>query len=220
MNDGLRPIICSLSMVWGGSMWLSRLCLNAALWLTASNGYMLHQIIERGIDPGDDERALWRIEGDTLIAQTRYPPDWTAVERRKLAMSEVRPYYPTINAGDSLSFRLCANPTIKLARAGDDGQGKRVGLTGEAGQRAWLERKAALGGFVVTDLTIRCEGHRCYWRPRDRRMMNLLTVEYGGVLTVLDAERFATTLAQGIGPAKGLGYGLLLLNAPEARWVW
>lgn len=201
-------------------MWLSRLQLNAALWPAANNGYTLHQIIERGIDPGDDERALWRIEGDTLIAQTRYPPDWTAVERERLATSEVRPYYPTINAGDNLLFRLCANPTIKLARAGNNGQGKRVGLVRETEQRAWVERKAALGGFVVTDLMIRCEGQRCYWRPRDRRMMNLLTVEYSGALAVLNPEQFTTTLAQGIGPAKGLGYGLLLLNAPEGRWVW
>jgi len=42
-----------------------------------------------------------------------------------------------------------------------------------------------------------------------------LAVTFDGILRVTDPELFTQTLAQGVGTAKGLGFGLLSLAPPR-----
>ena len=104
--------------------------------------------------------------------------------------------------------------------------GKRVGLLTEVDQLRWLLRKGEAGGFRIpgewvpakhpeTGEPIELPNFRVDAIP-EGRVRNvkgsdgqLTTVRFEGVLVVTDPDQFRETLCAGIGPAKGLGFGLL-----------
>ena len=143
--------------------------------------------------------------------------------------------YQGLQDGQVLSFRLRANPTKRIAKVteGDaELKGKRVGLLREEEQINWLIRKGrersqgAPGGFeilmnevevdngepgFVPRVSVRLEG-----KQRGRKRENghshrttHLAVCFDGLLRITDADAFRKTLAEGIGPAKAYGFGLM-----------
>jgi CRISPR system Cascade subunit CasE len=151
---------------------------------------------------------------------------------------ETKPYKPALKEGDRLGFSLRANPTI--TRWVGDGDKKRharhdvvmeaksqlerervpkrdrpttVELAQEHGV-AWLEKRAESCGFTVTPDSVRAEGYRqLMLRKKGKgRPIRLSTLDFTGVLTVTDPERFRAALFNGIGPAKGFGCGLMLIR--------
>jgi CRISPR system Cascade subunit CasE len=141
--------------------------------------------------------------------------------------------------GQRLRFRLRANPTKRLREAsvGPDGQpidkkfaGKRVALQREEDQIGWLLRKAENGGFAIPGQWVEVDDPEIAGKKRQlpnfrvdalpeapirwgfRKVEPLGTcaaVRFEGVLLVTDPARFAATLADGVGAAKGFGFGLL-----------
>jgi len=144
--------------------------------------------------------------------------------------------------GQRLRFRLRANPTKKVgslskvdrlagaqARDGHTKNGRRVALLREEEQVAWLLHKGEEGGFripgewmtgrdgrkmpnfrvvLVPEGWVQCgkEGHT------DGRFF---AVRFEGILEVTDPAQLQKTVADGIGPAKGFGFGLLSLARAE-----
>ena len=115
-------------------------------------------------------------------------------------------------------------------------EGKRLGLYSEAEQLEWLEAKAFRAGFEVLRVKIapartsgptdmpdvalrpgRPEGTARGWhcdRSRENqapRCIEHLSVTFEGLLTVTSPEALRTAVEQGIGSAKGFGFGLLSL---------
>lgn len=75
---------------------------------------------------------------------------------------------------------------------------------------AWLDARAARHGFT---LDASCLSVAAYQQHGGKRgQLRFSTVDFAGDLIVTDAERFATTLATGIGRAKAFGCGLLLVR--------
>jgi CRISPR system Cascade subunit CasE len=115
--------------------------------------------------------------------------------------------------GQTLAFRLRANPTKRLGNGAAHDTGKRVGIYDEALQLEWLQRKAEAGGFhivramVSRDERIRDEIHR----DDQTHDLELLSVQFDGLLRVLDQDMTRKTIENGIGSAKGFGFGLLSL---------
>lgn len=117
-------------------------------------------------------------------------------------------------------FQLCANPTKKVAKEGPDGSrmknGRRVPLVKREELVEWIRRKGCQGGFAVDEATLRTFSRgREYFQKKDRNG-KLITglhsaLEFQGVLTVTDPARFHQTFTSGIGPAKGFGFGLLVI---------
>jgi len=107
-------------------------------------------------------------------------------------------------------FRLRANPTKKREE-------KRHALLTTQEQLDWLARKAAAGGFQILSCSPVRDGTRLaskteYELPEPKtHQISLFAVRFDGVLRVLDEQRFLESLCAGIGPAKGLGFGLLSL---------
>lgn len=115
----------------------------------------------------------------------------------------------------SYRFSLLANPTTKV-RSNQAGErtknGRRVPLTGREELVAWLQRKAAAGGFTLNLPSLRTIPRgREYFHKDSRSRGTHAAVEFQGELSVTDSARFRATVAAGIGSAKAFGFGLLVL---------
>jgi CRISPR system Cascade subunit CasE len=169
-----------------------------------------------------------------LLVQSAELPDWTRLPpayltspagRSNPATASLCPLLDSLQSGDTLRFRLRANPTRKVdTKSGPNGErrnGRRVKLKTEAEQVAWLTRKAAEGGFEV--LTVHSsanaaamdvidEGQAQGWRPGvegQHRRLVFGAVLFDGHLRIGDPVRFRQTLEYGLGPGKAYGFGLL-----------
>jgi CRISPR system Cascade subunit CasE len=158
-----------------------------------------------------------------IIVQSAVRPDWEYAfhnvkhllkpEHLLAAEAAVREFDPSFTNGDSLRFRLTANPTRKIdTKTGPDGKknhGRRVPVRAD-GLYNWLARKGAANGFSVGEGAVVIQtGYAYAKKPTDREGQKLFAVSYEGRLTVTDAARFREALIQGIGSAKGYGFGLL-----------
>lgn len=160
------------------------------------------------------ERVLFRLEVSTehglarVLVQSFLQPDWSALKPDYAVQIEgPKPFAPQFVLGQCLAFRLRANPTVKQ-------NGKRHGLRDEEAQRQWLMRKANEGGFAVLQVRISNERklNDSICRSADHKHeLNLLSVQFDGELVVQTPDQFGKTLANGIGSAKGMGFGLLSL---------
>ena len=200
-------------------MYLSKLTLNysrrAILW--AAQPYRVHQRLRMACP--DDPRLLFRLDqaGDEvfILTQTRQAPDWDAAFGEFPVLAET-PLCKSLDwkpqADQMLAFRLRANPTMRIMHD-KQGQrikkGKRIGLGKEQEQRAWLTRKGEQGGFGVLRCQVRQLGLIRVARRAPKSRIQLLAVQFDGLLQVRDPQLMAATLASGIGSAKGMGFGLL-----------
>ena len=219
-------------------MYLSQLILNPRSRLARAElarPYELHRSVMSGFKAHfAEERVLYRLDISTrdaiprLLVQSRFEPDWAFLSGRADYLMDlpdpnpqVRLYDPQLAAGQRLAFRLLANPTRSQASAPlstQDGQkarrerGKRVTIGLPDDQAAWLERKAAAGGFRLGALRISSLGEQRLSIPQPEghaQPARHWSVRFDGELEVLDPLRFRRTLEDGIGSAKGFGYGLL-----------
>jgi CRISPR system Cascade subunit CasE len=192
--------------------------------------YEMHRTILSGFKGRplvDTERVLFRLDQHaatnalTILVQSLSEPDWAALETKKdganqpyllqRAQTKSVNWADKLEAGQKLAFRLRANPTKRLplpdGERADGKRGKRVGLYREEDQQNWLIRHAEAGGFRMLQHTVSKDGTQ-----RDTaKDLSLFTVQFDGVLEVIDKGRFVETLEAGIGSAKGFGCGLLSL---------
>jgi CRISPR system Cascade subunit CasE len=121
----------------------------------------------------------------------------------------------SLRTGRRLIFRLRANTTrrvdTKTREEGVRRHGRRVPLRDDEARIAWLERQAKRAGFTVDRSRLRL---REVALSRGRRVTFEGTV-FEGVLEIIDEERFRAALAEGLGPAKAFGFGLLSLAVPR-----
>ena len=213
-------------------MYLSRLILNPRnrrVQKEIADRYQLHRSIMRAFPDDlddDEERVLFRVdEGQrgrdlALLVQSWTMPDWTW-----LAEPEAQDYLLPIGGpnpavkqfelnlapGQRLAFRLRANPTA--CRRCSDGQRRRVGLYDEEEQIGWLKRKAKRGGFDL--LAARSSGQTsvggCVYRNGKKHELTLFSVQFDGLLEVIDPGQLEETVREGVGSAKAFGFGLLSL---------
>jgi len=143
-------------------------------------------------------------------------------------------YAPQLEAGDQLHFKVRVNPVVRR-------NGKRHDVVMDAKQRlgwkelppvkrppvsalayeagtVWLASQAEKHGFTFAPTSLIVDGyctHAVQRRGRDRICFS--TLDFAGILTVVNPEQFVHALYRGIGPAKGFGCGLLLVkrSSPE-----
>ncbi len=172
----------------------------------------------------------------TVLMQSQTRPDWAwlgdPLARDLLQRApESKPFEPHFAAGQLLAFRLRANPTVKrrLPTDKDDPSSElkpmRIPITAEDELLAWLARKGRRGGFRPVNANVISEGDLIGHQPRRdgadpaaddasahrRRRLTFRAVRYEGLLEVTDPDALVQALAQGIGPAKAFGFGLLSL---------
>jgi CRISPR system Cascade subunit CasE len=189
---------------------------------------------ERGKEVGFLFRVDHKPGGRVVVLiQSAVSPDWEYAFQNAgcllAAPPEVKRYDLRFTNGQSLRFRLVANPTNKLKKTNptaldgrEDIPGKlkrnklttRVPLFDEGDQALWLERKF----FESAKLIKVCVESKnpVSFQKRDKKADKTLhckitTVTFSGVLKVTDASKLSNLAAKGVGPAKAFGCGLLSL---------
>ena len=104
-------------------------------------------------------------------------------------------------------FQLRANPTFR--RASDH---RRLAIFDEMKIRDWFERKFAGAGCEVRDLETTAPRKILFRKGDGTHLGTVCFVDASGILAVRDESAFRTAFDAGIGPAKGFGFGLLLLQ--------
>lgn len=191
----------------------------------ASRPYELHRSLMSAFPDktaGGSGNVLFRLDIDkesgdiSVLVQSKKKPDWASINRATGFVTEYqsKPFDPVFTQGQKLRFRLRANPTKRVKE-----NGKRQGILGEEAQMDWLCKKGQQSGFEVISVNTSDE----YFAKDKSKEANgtkhnitLLSVRFDGFLQVIDPDAFQHTIEQGIGSAKGLGFGLLSV-APTSR---
>ncbi|MCX5891207.1 MAG: type I-E CRISPR-associated protein Cas6/Cse3/CasE [Deltaproteobacteria bacterium] len=186
------------------------------------------------IDPLPGGRAL-------ILVQSALKPEWDYAFHNAVyllaAPPEVKSFDLFFTRGQSLRFRLVANPTRRLSRHSleADGQpvnkkwiGKRVPVPNNQ-LFDWLARRAEPAGFSVQKDCTNVQPGYIYFKKPDKRVdlledgqkteqkeeqSRLRSVRYDGILQVTDPARIKEIIIRGIGPGKAYGLGLLSLAPP------
>lgn len=104
-------------------------------------------------------------------------------------------------------FRLRANPTFR--RSSDH---RRLAIFDEGKVRAWFTRKLTDAGCDIQSLKTSAPRRIQFLKGGDMRPGILSAVDATGVLVVRNEVAFRAAFDAGFGPAKGFGFGLLLLQ--------
>ena len=108
-------------------------------------------------------------------------------------------------------FALRANPTkVRIVRDTEGNRRKhcRTGIVDSAQLRRWITRKLRQAGSEPLEVFWGPAIRETFWR---KRTINLIRVDFYGVLRVVDRPRFVAAAANGLGRAKAFGFGMLLL---------
>jgi CRISPR system Cascade subunit CasE len=203
--------------------------------------YELHRTVSRAFPDGvfkaertedNATNILFRVDLHprtripTLLVQSRQQPSWDflSTEKKDYLLGEndlpldvenpaVKEMNLQLREGQTLAFRLRANPTVKKDREGKK-QGRRVGLIREEDQQKWLERKLESAGAALVSVNIVNEQFtrgKLFIEKEKEKRMSFLSVQFDGVLQVKKPDELASSIFTGFGSAKGLGFGLLSL---------
>lgn len=199
--------------------------------------YEMHRTLWKAFPDRDPGRVLFRLDADrrgqwpTVLVQSDFEPDWSRLPTDDYLAEapQAKPFAPSLAIGQKLRFRLRANPTKKTGGAskterlaGQRANGRRVALLNENDQLAWLLHKGEEGGFRVPGVWIEDGDRRAAnfrvdaipegWvrcAKEGHREGRFFAVRFEGLLEVVDADLFRSTVENGIGSAKGFGFGLL-----------
>ena len=150
-----------------------------------------------------------------------------------LLEAQCKPFFPVLEPGERLAFRLRANPTVAKSVSGKRGQRADVLMAAkypfeaggqrksqacveamDAAAREWLTERAESWGFRLP-MSPEVGAYRQHALSKDKgRPIRFSSVDYEGLLEVTDSGRLIETLAQGVGRAKAFGCGLMLLRRP------
>ena len=207
-------------------MYLSKLLLDPAkrqVRLELANRYELHRTLLAQFEgqTRPEIKLLYRIEEAdqniyqpiTLLVQSQVAPSWQALFQRGLLVQpvEIKTFEIQPGLGSQYYFRLLANPTIR--RASGSWAGKRVEIRDAEEQKAWLARKGEGCGFKLLNMNAMDKGKISSQKTENgqKHIMQHQAVLFEGLLQVANPEMFIQAVMQGIGSAKGFGFGLLSL---------
>ena len=197
--------------------------------MVCSNHYKEHQV-------------LWKLFNDNPEAKRdfiyRYEPQndlpaYYIVSKRKPLDNEylwdiqTKDYKPVLTVGQQFAFMLRVNPVItKDGRRHDvvmhlkhtkypdkKNRPSSQEIVEEAGL-TWLATRAESAGFAFDKSSVRIDGYQpnTSGRKRGNKEIRYNTMDYRGLLTVTNNDKFHKTLMQGIGKAKAFGCGLMLIR--------
>lgn len=170
--------------------------------------YKLHQWIWKALPDDPDARRDFLFRSDVkggilriLLLSARVPASGGDATWKTTEVS------PTFLGHGAYRFQLRANPTFR--RASDH---RRLAIFDETKIREWFERKFADAGCEVGDLELSAPRKLQFRKGGGMHPGTLCAVDASGTLVVKDEEAFRAAFDAGIGPAKGFGFGLLLLQ--------
>lgn len=173
-----------------------------------------------------DKPAGRRLGGEFLILSARPPHDG-----HNLFTLEVKAFEPDFAPGDRLAFRLRANPVVRRRSDGEASASRhdvvmdaihglprgeraepRRAAISQAGRR-WIETRVARAGARLLEQGLRVDGYEKHEVPRKGEgAITFSTLDFDGVLDVIEPERFLLAVRKGFGAQKAYGCGLMLIR--------
>ena len=170
--------------------------------------YKLHQWIWKALPIESDKKRDFLFRSDVsrdifrvLLLSGRVPSTSTDVTWKTTQVS------PTFLGHGAYRFQLRANPTFR--RVSDH---RRLAIFEETALRDWFTRKFKSAGCEVQGLELTAPRKLKFRKGGNAHTGTLCAVDASGLLVVKDEPAFRTSFDAGIGPAKGFGFGLLLLQ--------
>jgi CRISPR system Cascade subunit CasE len=182
---------------------------------------------------GGDRDFLYRLDFNNFRPEFLTISERLPKESPPLWRVETKSYSPIIRDGQKFIFSTRVNPTIRKPKIGKDGKerevrhdvvmdmkwslrnsGKEVPPYTEMIQVAginWLGYQGKRYGFTFNEDDIRIENYTQHKTNKKGDKIKFSTLDFMGLLTITDAEKFKVAMFKGIGPEKGFGCGLLLL---------
>lgn len=183
-----------------------------------SDCYAWHQAIWQCFPhrPDADRDFLFRLDEipTGVLAHVLSPlepqrPDFCAAEHW-----QVKAVPPIFLEHDNYRFDVVCNPGRKVKAFTSDGQRKknsrREAIIKPEEQREWLDRKAEANGFEVLP-GLRADPSTSYSFRKGQQSGTHIGVRFSGVLRVTRRDAFCQAFTNGLGSARGFGFGMLLL---------
>ncbi|QMI06374.1 type I-E CRISPR-associated protein Cas6/Cse3/CasE [Citrobacter sp. RHB25-C09] len=211
-------------------MYLSRITLHTAqlspahlLDMVERGEYVMHQWLW-ALFPDEQERQfLYRREelqgAFRFFVLSANPP-----VASELFTIECRAFSPTLHAGQLLRFNLRANPTICKAgkrhdllmdakfQIKDQPDRPDIWLHQQNVAKKWLSRQGETNGFSAQQVNVEAYRQQQVVRGKSRQVIQYSSVDYSGVLEILDPKAFLQRLMQGYGKSRAFGCGLMLIK--------
>lgn len=186
------------------------------------------------INHGERKRHLWRLDQlagkNYLLVLSENKPDTGQLEKYGVSGTAMIKVYDqfldTIKVGETMRFRLTANPSYVAPRPGEK-RGQVYPYVTIEQQRQWLSKKSQKAGFKLVwqqPLLDEADGFVFDVVSRDYPMLyrkagrgvRLSRVVFEGLLQVQDLTVFKDTLIKGLGREKAFGMGLMTV-IPEVN---
>jgi len=151
--------------------------------------YQIHRDVMSHFSDDFGGRVLFRVQNDFVIILSK-----DVITGERLAQSKI-----VLSPGKT-KFSLIANSTIKR-------NGRRQSLIHQTELNAWFARKTVDCGIDFVPPLIKV------LEPVRSNGMTLNRVLFSGLCTVTHTEKAGEFIERGVGPAKGFGFGLILLES-------
>jgi CRISPR system Cascade subunit CasE len=195
------------------------------LWREDANGWF-YTLSKR---PPPQDHMLFTVDPPKLFAPALKPGDKLRFSLRANAtISRPQDGFRTVRRDPALkpSRKTAHHDVVMHAILGlpQHARAEARQLAIQTAGRSWLERQGAQCGFTLPSASdpsyenappsgVLIDGYRVLRPPRPRRagQMRIGVLDFDGVLTVTDPQRFLSALAAGFGRAKAYGCGLMLI---------
>jgi CRISPR-associated protein Cas6/Cse3/CasE subtype I-E len=185
-----------------------------ALTLKIFDNYRWHQVLYQAFPEKSCKRNfLFRVEDrgaeyQIFMLSPKLPVNqpWGIWQTKVIA--------DTFLSHKSYLFQLRANPVRRKRILGEKrGSGYLQAITDETELREWLNRQGGKNGFRIdlTKLQVMPPVPISFCKNNTVGTVN--QADFSGVLDVADSQLFAQVFSSGIGRAKSLGFGMLMLRA-------
>ncbi len=197
-----------------------------------NNTYKEHQVLWKLFNDNPDAKRdfIYRYEPQQNTPAYYIVSERKPVDNDYLWDIQSKAYEPVLVSGLQFAFMLRVNPVVTKNGQRHDvvmHEKRRIDyknmdknkrpttqeLVEKAG-REWLLKRSETGGFSFDDSSVRIDGYQpnTSGRKRGKKEIRYNTMDFRGILTVTDAEKFSNTLMQGLGKAKAFGCGFMLIR--------
>ncbi len=211
-------------------MFMSKLTFDSAQ-MARSKTYEAHQAIWAVFSDGPDRKRdfLYRqVDAYSFLTVSDREP----IKSNLLQTCFAKTYAPKLCAGERILFSLRLNPVVKRRNAQkrqvrvDMVQDRRKRLMDKGATKSelpsriilaeevaieWLNRRHESLGLNVENVMVESY-EQDKFHKKNRRTVTLSRIDISGFATVDDAEKLRASLYNGVGCAKGFGFGLLLIK--------
>lgn len=210
---------------------------NRDFWRSFGGEYQTHNLIWSLFTDGPDRERdfLYRQELTGSVPTFYAVSERKPVNRGGMWLIESKEYAPVLREGQRLEFVLQANPV--RTKRDENGRYHRHDVVMNAKKRlqedllpasempsqqeiiqeagfAWLASRSEKHGFSVLNGEVRADGYRQmrFYKKKGQRPIQISTIDFTGLLTVIEPEAFLHALLTGIGSAKGFGCGMMMIR--------